>query len=59
MIAALLTFLARLGLLRPRLAPAAPSAPEPIPRPFPPAYRITRYATLLGSPGCNQEGGAP
>lgn len=51
--------LARLGFLRRPLPTAATGAPEPVPRPFPPAYRITRYATLLGSPGCNQEGGAP
>jgi hypothetical protein len=51
--------LARLGFLRRPVAPAASSAPAPVPRLSPPAVRVTRYPTLLGSPGCNREGGAP
>lgn len=50
--------LARLGILR-RPVPAVPDLPLPAPAPRPPAYRATRYASLLGSPGCNREGGAP
>ena len=50
--------LARLGLYRRPLLPVS-SATATVPRPCPPAYRLTRYATLLGVPGCNREGGAP
>jgi hypothetical protein len=51
--------LARLGLLRHLVPTAALRLPVPAPKPFPPDRRVTRYGTLLGSPGCNREGGAP
>ncbi len=50
--------LARLGFLaRPVEGVAHLAVPWIAPRP--PAARVTRYAGLLGVPGCNREGGAP
>jgi hypothetical protein len=53
------SILARLGFrLRPVLA-VVPALPMTAPCPRPLALRVTRCAGLLGSPGCNREGGAP
>jgi hypothetical protein len=51
--------LSRLGFLRHRVLAVMPAMPAPAPSPCPPGPRVTRYASLLGSPGCNREGGAP
>ena len=51
--------LARLGLLRRPVAAEMSALQMPAAPPLPPSASVTRYASLLGVPGCNREGGAP